>query len=154
ALSGRGELRPRRLPAHPERSRGARTEVGGDPLVRQSGARRRGCRAPRARHDARGRRRGPHLVNQEYVVDGTGPALVLLHGGMSNRDDFDAQLAELISRYRVGRPDRRGHGTTPDVPGPITYDNMADDTIELLVSVVGEPAHVIGSQSGRDGRFA
>jgi pimeloyl-ACP methyl ester carboxylesterase len=87
-------------------------------------------------------------VNQEYVVDGTGPALVLLHGGMSNRDDFDVQLAELISRYRVWRPDRRGHGTTPDVPGPITYDNMADDTIEFLESVVGEPAHVIGYSDG------
>jgi pimeloyl-ACP methyl ester carboxylesterase len=87
-------------------------------------------------------------VNQEYVVDGDGPALVLLHGGMSNRDDFDAQLAELTARYRVWRPDRRGHGATTDVPGPITYDNMADDTIEFLDSVVGEPAHLIGYSDG------
>jgi pimeloyl-ACP methyl ester carboxylesterase len=87
-------------------------------------------------------------VKQEYVVDGAGPALVLLHGGFSNRDDFDAQLAELTARHRVWRPDRRGHGSTPDAPGPITYDNMADDTIEFLEEVVGEPAHLIGYSDG------
>ena len=60
------------------------------------------------------------MTHQEYLVDGSGPALVLLHGGLSNGDDFDAQLAELTARYRVWRPDRRGHGATPDVAGPIT----------------------------------
>ena len=88
------------------------------------------------------------MTDQEYVVDGSGAALVLLHGGLSNRDDFDAQLADLTARYRVWRPDRRGHGATPDVPGPITYDNMADDTIEFLERVVGEPAHLIGYSDG------
>jgi pimeloyl-ACP methyl ester carboxylesterase len=87
-------------------------------------------------------------VKQDYVVDGAGPALVLLHGGFSNRDDFGAQLAELTARYRVWRPDRRGHGATPDAPGPITYDNMANDTIEFLEQVVGEPAHLIGYSDG------
>jgi pimeloyl-ACP methyl ester carboxylesterase len=88
------------------------------------------------------------MTHQEYVVDGVGAALVLLHGGLSNRDDFDLQLAELTARYRVWRPDRRGHGATPDVPGPITYDTMADDTIEFLESIVGEPAHLIGYSDG------
>jgi pimeloyl-ACP methyl ester carboxylesterase len=87
-------------------------------------------------------------VKQEYVVDGAGPALVLLHGGLSTRDDFDAQLPELTARYRVWRPDRRGHGTTPDASGPITYDNMADDTIEFLEQVVDERAHLIGYSDG------
>ena len=88
------------------------------------------------------------MTHQEYVVDGAGPALVLLHGGMSNRDDFDAQLAALVARYRVWRPDRRGHGATPDLPGPITYDNMADDTIAFLEAFVAEPAHLIGYSDG------
>jgi len=88
------------------------------------------------------------MTPQEYVVDGAGTALVLLHGGLSNRDDFDPQLAALTTRYRVWRPDRRGHGATPDVAGPITYDNMADDTIEFLEAVVGEPAHLVGYSDG------
>jgi pimeloyl-ACP methyl ester carboxylesterase len=87
-------------------------------------------------------------VKQEYVVAGAGSALVVLHGGLSNRDDLNDQLDALTARYRVWRPDRRGHGTTPDAPGPITYDNMADDTIEFLESVVGEPAHLIGYSDG------
>ena len=82
------------------------------------------------------------------MVDGAGPALVLLHGGLSNRDDFDPQLADLTASYRVWRPDRRGHGTTPDAPGPITYSNMADDTIEFLEEIVGESAHLIGYSDG------
>ena len=88
------------------------------------------------------------MIEQDYVVGGAGPALVLLHGGLSNRDDFDLQLAALEARYRVWRPDRRGHGTTPDVQGPITYDNMAEDTIEFLETVVGEPADLIGYSDG------
>jgi pimeloyl-ACP methyl ester carboxylesterase len=60
------------------------------------------------------------MTHQDYAVDGAGPTLVLLHGGLSNRDDFDDQLGELVARSRVWRPDRRGHGATPDVPGPIT----------------------------------
>jgi pimeloyl-ACP methyl ester carboxylesterase len=87
-------------------------------------------------------------VNQEYVVDGEGPALVVLHGGLSNRDDLNDQVDTLTARYRVWRPDRRGHGTTPDAPGPITYDNMADDTIAFLDDVVGEPAHLMGYSDG------
>jgi pimeloyl-ACP methyl ester carboxylesterase len=43
------------------------------------------------------------MTRQEYVVDGAGPALVLLHGGLSNRDDFVPQLAELTAQYRVWR---------------------------------------------------
>ena len=88
------------------------------------------------------------MTHQEYVVDGAGTAVVLLHGGLSNRDDFDPQLPELTARYRVWRPDRRGHGSTADIAGPITYDNMADDTIAFLESVVGEPAHVFGYSDG------
>lgn len=32
------------------------------------------------------------------------------------------QTPMLAERYRVYVPERRGHGRTPDVEGPITYD--------------------------------
>ena len=50
--------------------------------------------------------------------------------------------------FHVYRPDRRGHGRTPDVPGPITYELMANDTIAFLEQVVGGPAHVVGHSDG------
>jgi pimeloyl-ACP methyl ester carboxylesterase len=37
---------------------------------------------------------------------------------------------------------------TPDVPGPITYQLMAEDTIAFLEAVVGEPAHLVGHSDG------
>jgi pimeloyl-ACP methyl ester carboxylesterase len=32
----------------------------------------------------------------------------------------------------VYAPERRGHGRNPDVEGPITYENMAQDTIAFM----------------------
>ena len=46
------------------------------------------------------------------------------------------------------RPSARGHGHTPDVDGPITYQLMADDTIAFLETVVGEPADLVGHSDG------
>ena len=52
------------------------------------------------------------------------------------------------ARFRVYRPDRRGHGRTPDVEGPITYEQMAEDTIAFLEQVVGGPAYLVGHSDG------
>jgi pimeloyl-ACP methyl ester carboxylesterase len=60
---------------------------------------------------------------------------------------FDSNLPGLAS-YRVYTPDRRGHGRTPDVDGPITYELMANDTIAFLDQAVGEPARVVGVSDG------
>jgi pimeloyl-ACP methyl ester carboxylesterase len=54
----------------------------------------------------------------------------------------------LAGRFGVFTPARRGHGRTPDVEGPITYELMAQDTIAFLETVVGGSAHLIGSSAG------
>lgn len=46
------------------------------------------------------------------------------------------------------RPDRRGHGRTPDVEGPVTYEQMASDTIAFLEQIVGGPAYLVGHSDG------
>lgn len=56
----------------------------------------------------------------------------------------------LTPQFRVYSPERRGHGHTPDVEGPITYDLMADDTVAFLDQVVGGPAHLVGHSDGAD----
>ena len=45
-------------------------------------------------------------------------------------------------------PDRRGHGRTPDVPGPYTFDAMADETIAFLEQVVDGQADLVGYSDG------
>lgn len=87
-------------------------------------------------------------VDTAYTVTGDGPPLVLLHGGLLGGDTFAAQVPAFTARYRVWVPDRRGHGQTPDVDGPITYDAMTADTIAFLETVVGEPAHLVGWSDG------
>src|SRR5215211_8257444 len=68
-------------------------------------------------------------IRTYHEITGTGEPLVLLHGGMCTIDTFADLTTQLAPSYRVHRPERRGHGRTPDVAGPITYQNMATDTV-------------------------
>jgi len=87
-------------------------------------------------------------VRTYYEVDGSGEPLVLLHPGLADSRAFEVILPGLVDHFRVFRPDRRGHGRTPDVEGPISYDQMAQDTIVFLEQVVGGPAHLVGHSDG------
>src|ERR687889_847576 len=87
-------------------------------------------------------------VRTWYEEEGAGPPLVLLHPGGADSRAFGANVPGLAERFRVFRPDRRGHGRTPDVAGPITYDLMAADTIAFLEQVVGGPAFLVGHSDG------
>jgi len=89
-------------------------------------------------------------VKTWYEVDGPpgGDPLVLLHGGMSEGSAWGANAPAMAQCYRTFIPDRRGHGKTPDVDGPFTYDVMTDDTIAFLEQVVGGPARLAGWSDG------
>jgi pimeloyl-ACP methyl ester carboxylesterase len=87
-------------------------------------------------------------VRTWYDEHGSGEPLVLLHGGLVDARFFAPNLGPLAERFRVYTPERRGHGHTPDVPGPISYQLMADDTIAFLEAVVGEPADLVGHSDG------
>jgi pimeloyl-ACP methyl ester carboxylesterase len=63
-------------------------------------------------------------------------------------ETFGAQTPELAEHYQVYVPERRGHGRTPDVEGPITYENMAQDTIAFMEAVGVSSAHLVGWSDG------
>ena len=88
---------------------------------------------------------GVHTYFEEY---GAGDPLLLLHGGLSNADDFGMQTPALAEHYRVILPERRAHGHTADVDGPITYEVMADDTIAFMEALETGPAHLVGWSDG------
>ncbi|WP_030105743.1 alpha/beta fold hydrolase [Actinoalloteichus caeruleus] len=83
-----------------------------------------------------------------YDDHGAGEPLLLLHGGLGDSRDFDGLLDDLTPHFRVLRPERRGHGRSPDAPGPTGYASMAGDTIRFLEDVVGGPAHLLGHGDG------
>ncbi|KAA0023633.1 alpha/beta fold hydrolase [Antrihabitans cavernicola] len=88
-------------------------------------------------------------IRTHYDVFGSGDPVVLLHGGLAGAESWFAQQQPLgDAGYQVHVPERRGHGRTPDVEGPLTYSVMADDTVRYLDAVVGGPAHLIGWSDG------
>jgi pimeloyl-ACP methyl ester carboxylesterase len=87
-------------------------------------------------------------VKTWYDEHGEGEPLVLMHGGLVDARFFEPNLEALTERFHVYTPERRGHGHTPDVDGPITYQLMADDTIAFLDEVVGRPAALVGHSDG------
>jgi pimeloyl-ACP methyl ester carboxylesterase len=86
-------------------------------------------------------------VRTWYEVHGEGEPLVLLHGGFSDSRDFGPSLATLTG-FQVYLVDRRGHGHTPDVEGPVSIDMLAEDVIAFIDAVVGGPAHLAGYSAG------
>jgi pimeloyl-ACP methyl ester carboxylesterase len=87
-------------------------------------------------------------VRTWYDDRGDGEPLVLLHGGLTDSRDFAGNLDALADRYRLLLPERRGHGHTADVDGPITLEAMAADTIAFVDEVVGGPVRLAGYSAG------
>jgi pimeloyl-ACP methyl ester carboxylesterase len=83
-----------------------------------------------------------------YEVHGEGEPLLLMHGGFCTVETFARQTPEFAKRYRVYVPERRGHGRTADVEGPITYEAMAEDTAGFMKALEIESAHLVGYSDG------
>jgi hypothetical protein len=82
-----------------------------------------------------------HGLRTWHEVTGAGQPVVLLHGAFAGAASWSGQAPVLADAgYKVHVPERRGHAHTPDVPGPLTYQVMADDTVAYLDGVVGGPA--------------
>jgi pimeloyl-ACP methyl ester carboxylesterase len=83
---------------------------------------------------AGGRRAFVNGVNMYYLVQGTGGVpLILLHGAFSNiQTDFGKMLPTLSKNRQVIAIEQQGHGHTPDIDRPLSYEQMADDVAELL----------------------
>ncbi|MEU0133941.1 alpha/beta hydrolase [Streptomyces sp. NPDC006296] len=87
-------------------------------------------------------------VRTWYESEGSGEPLVLLHGGLCTNDTWGALRDGLAAAHQVLLPERRAHGHTPDVPGPLSYQDMADDTVAFVETVVRGPARLVGWSDG------
>ncbi len=82
-----------------------------------------------------------------YDDNGPGPVVVLLHGFPLNRAMWKGQATEVGQYYRVIAPDLRGHGETAAPDGVYAIDDMADDVIELLDSLLPREPVILGGLS-------
>jgi pimeloyl-ACP methyl ester carboxylesterase len=87
-------------------------------------------------------------VRTWYDEHGGGEPLLLLHPGGADARAWAPNLDALAAHFHTFTPERRGHGRTPDVEGPITYELMAQDTIAFCERIVGGSAHLVGCSAG------
>jgi pimeloyl-ACP methyl ester carboxylesterase len=87
-------------------------------------------------------------VRTYYEVYGEGEPVVMLHGGLATAESWAMQTPALAERYRLYVPERRGHGRTPDIEGPFTYETMAADTAAFLDAVGAGAVHLVGWSDG------
>lgn len=80
-----------------------------------------------------------------YVVEGAGPALVLLHAGVSDHQMWDAVVPAFSDRYQVIRYDQRGFGQSSIPSGPFS---LHDDLYGLLEHLGVPAATVVGVSIG------
>lgn len=80
-----------------------------------------------------------------YVVKGSGPPLVLIHGWAVNHHYWDGDVEALAEHYTVIRYDRRGFGDASGKPD-LTAD--AADLAGLLAHLGHTRAHVMGHSQG------
>lgn len=85
-----------------------------------------------------------------YKDEGTGPAVVLLHGSHSSLDGYDGLAAALKADHRVIRFDMPGMGLSEGLPaGAATDTPFADDILKTLLDQLGVPrAVLVGVSSG------
>ena len=85
-----------------------------------------------------------------YDERGQGDPLVLLHPGGAGVDSraLTPNLEALSPLFHTFAPEQRAHGHTPDVAGPVSFDDMARDTIAFIDLVIGRPVYLLGCSDG------
>ncbi len=84
-----------------------------------------------------------------YEVHGSGPPLVLLHGGaLTIRLSFGPMIRALAETHRVIALEMQGHGHTADIDREMTPANFADDVVTLLGQLEIEQADFFGYSLG------
>jgi len=71
----------------------------------------------------------------EFDDQGSGPAMVFLHGWSLGKEAFEKQSRDLSDRYRVVVPDMRGHGRSNKFARGDGIDTLAGDLEKLLVEL-------------------
>jgi 3-oxoadipate enol-lactonase len=93
-------------------------------------------------------------VRVDALVEGDGPAIVLLHGFPLSKETWDAQARALSARARVVRFDLRGLGESSVPPGPYLMETLAGDVAGVLELLGIARAVIVGHSLGGFVAFA
>ena len=83
-----------------------------------------------------------------YVDEGSGPAVVLIHGLAGDLGAWDAQVQLLKPHFRVIAFDNRGAGRSTQIDEPVSTQDLARDTLGLMDHLGIAHAQVVGRSMG------
>lgn len=88
-------------------------------------------------------------LDMYYETQGQGPPLILLHGAMGTIENcFELLLPGLAATRKVVAVELQGHGHTPDIDRPLSYEQMAEDTVALMGAIGVGVADFVGYSMG------
>jgi pimeloyl-ACP methyl ester carboxylesterase len=83
-----------------------------------------------------------------YETYGSGPPVLVLHGGTGSLDDMREQIRTLAAKRLVVAVDSRGHGRSTDSDAQLSYALMADDMLKLLDQLHIRQTDIVGWSDG------
>lgn len=84
-----------------------------------------------------------------YAVYGSGPPVILLHGGLGNSGNWGYQVPALVDHgYRAVVIDSRGHGRSTRDERPFSYALMGTDVVAVMDKLHLERAALVGWSDG------
>jgi len=84
-----------------------------------------------------------------YATYGSGPPVILLHGGLGHSGNWGYQVPALVrSGYHAVVMDSRGHGRSTRDARPFTYELMASDVSAVMDTFDLEKAGLVGWSDG------
>jgi 3-oxoadipate enol-lactonase len=93
-------------------------------------------------------RAGDLMVHVQVDGPAQAPPLLLLHSLGTSLHVWDPQADALSRKFRVIRPDMRGHGLTGVTPGPYSLHGLAGDALNVLDSLGIFRVHLAGLSIG------
>jgi pimeloyl-ACP methyl ester carboxylesterase len=84
-----------------------------------------------------------------YTSLGSGPPVILLHGGLGHGGNWGHQVPALVgSGYRAVLIDGRGHGRSTRDERPFSYELMASDVLAVMDALGIEKSVLVGWSDG------
>ena len=87
-------------------------------------------------------------IKLNFIEQGQGQPLILLHGNGESCDYFEHQIAYFSKQYHVIALDTRGHGQSPRGEKPFTIQQFAEDLHDFMDENGIEKAVILGFSDG------
>ena len=88
-------------------------------------------------------------INIFYTIYGSGPPVILLHGGGQTGDmSFNKLIPLIAEEFTVYVPDARGHGKSDNPEGYLSYEQMANDYMEMIHKLDLKKPTIVGYSDG------